>query len=32
MRHAGQWWPLYSGKTLAEALHILATDPVLRPL
>jgi hypothetical protein len=31
MRHTGQWWPLYSGKTLAEALHILETDPVLRP-
>jgi hypothetical protein len=32
MRHTGQWWPMYSGKTLAEALHILETDPVLRPL
>jgi hypothetical protein len=31
MRHTGQWWPVYSGKTLAEALHILETDPVLRP-
>jgi hypothetical protein len=31
MRHTGNWWPLYSGKTLAEALSILATDPVLSP-
>ena len=32
MRHTGTWWPLYSGKTLAEALHIIETDPVLRPV
>jgi len=31
MRHTGQWWPVYRGKTLAEALHILQTDPVLLP-
>ncbi len=31
MRHTGQWWPVYRGKTLAEALHILETDPVLLP-
>jgi len=31
MRHTGQWWPVYSGKTLAEALRILETDPVLYP-
>jgi hypothetical protein len=31
MRHTGQWWQLYTGKPLAEALHIVATDPVLRP-
>lgn len=30
-RHNGTWWPLYAGVTLAEALHILETDPVLRP-
>lgn len=31
MRHTGKWWPLYSGKTLAEALHILETDGILHP-
>jgi hypothetical protein len=31
MRHIGQWWRLHAGKTLAEALHILETDPVLAP-
>src|SRR3954465_16094153 len=34
--HTGQWWPLYQGplyqgKTLAEALDIIGSDPVLRP-
>jgi hypothetical protein len=28
MRHTGTWWPLHSGRTLAEALHIVETDPV----
>jgi hypothetical protein len=32
MRHTGKWWKLHVGKTLAEALEILATDGVLRPL
>jgi hypothetical protein len=32
MRHTGQWWRLYTGVTLAEALHILETDGVLHPL
>lgn len=32
MRHTGTWWPLHSGKTLAEALRIIATDPVLCPV
>ena len=31
MRHTGTWWPLYSGVTLAEALHTLETDQVLHP-
>jgi hypothetical protein len=31
MRHTGQWWPLYQGKTLAEALDIIGSDLVLRP-
>ena len=31
MRHTGQWWPMYSGKKLVESLHILESDPVLRP-
>jgi hypothetical protein len=31
MRHTGQWWPLYHGKTLAEALDIIGSDGVLRP-
>jgi len=30
MRHTGQWWPLHSGVTMAEALHIVATDPALQ--
>ena len=32
MRHTGTWWPLHAGVTFAGALHILETDPVLRPL
>jgi hypothetical protein len=31
MRHTGTWWPLYSGVTLAEALHTLETDQLLHP-
>lgn len=31
MRHTGKWWPLHAGVTLAEALHLLETDPVLYP-
>jgi hypothetical protein len=31
MRHTGTWFHLHSGKTFAEALHILETDPVLFP-
>jgi hypothetical protein len=32
MRHTGKWWRLYAGVTLAEALRILETDEVLRPV
>lgn len=32
MRHTGNWWRLYTGVTLAEALRILETDGVLHPL
>lgn len=32
MRHTGKWWRLHSGKTLAEALHILRTNGILHPL
>ncbi len=32
MRHTGTWWPLRVGVTLAEALRIVETDEVLRPL
>jgi hypothetical protein len=31
MRHTGTWWHLHTGKTLAEALDIIASDGVLRP-
>ena len=31
MRHIGQWWQLHIGVTLAEAFHILTTDPTLYP-
>lgn len=31
MRHTGTWWRLYTGVTLAKALHILETDGVLHP-
>jgi hypothetical protein len=31
MRHTGSWYQLHTGKTLAEALHILETDEVLFP-
>jgi hypothetical protein len=30
-RHTGQWWPLHRSVPLAEALHLIETDPVLRP-
>ena len=32
MRHTGKWWRLYSGVTLAEALHLLESDGVLHPV
>ena len=32
MRHTGKWWLLYSGVTLAEALHLLESDGVLHPV
>ena len=32
MRHTGKWWRLHSGKTLAEALHLLTTNGILHPL
>lgn len=32
MRHTGQWWRLYTGKTLTEALRIIETDNVLHPV
>ena len=31
MRHTGRWWCLRSELTLQEALHMLETEPVLRP-
>ncbi len=31
-RHTGTWWRLYTDKTLVEALRIVETDPVLRPV
>jgi hypothetical protein len=31
MRHTGKWWHLHAGKTLAQALRILATDATLHP-
>jgi len=31
MRHTGQWWPLFQGLTLAEALDKVDGDGVLRP-
>jgi hypothetical protein len=31
MRHTGKWWPLHTGVTFSEALHLLATDEILRP-
>jgi hypothetical protein len=30
-RHTGQWWRVHSAATLDEALHILETEPCLRP-
>jgi hypothetical protein len=32
MRHTGRWWRLHVDVTFAEALRILETDPVLRPV
>ena len=32
MRHNDQWWPLYRGKTLDEALALLIENGVLHPL
>ncbi len=32
MRHTGKWWRLHVDVTLAEALKILETDDVLRPV
>jgi hypothetical protein len=31
MRHTGRWWCLRDGLTLEEALHMVETEPVLRP-
>ena len=30
-RHTGQWWRVHSSATLKEALHLLETEPCLRP-
>lgn len=30
-RHTGQWWRLHSSVTLAEALHLIETEPLLQP-
>ena len=30
MRHTGTWWRLHAGVTLAQALHLVETEPVLR--
>lgn len=32
MRHTGKWWRLHVGVSLVEALRILETDEVLRPV
>ena len=32
MRHTGKWWRLHVGATLVEALRIIETDEVLRPV
>ena len=31
-RHTGQWWRLHSSVTLDEALGLIETEPLLRPL
>ncbi len=31
-RHTGQWWRLHSSVTLEEALRLIETEPLLRPL
>ena len=30
MRHTGAWWPICTGKTLTEALHVIETEDVFR--
>lgn len=30
-RHTGQWWPIYQGMTLTQALESIATDEMLQP-
>jgi hypothetical protein len=30
-RHTGQWWRVHASATLDEALHIVETEPCLRP-
>ncbi len=32
MRHTGQWWRLYTGLTLSEALRTIEEDGHLHPL
>ena len=31
-RHTGQWWPLHFAVTLEEALRLIKSEPVLRPV
>jgi hypothetical protein len=31
-RHTGQYWRLHSCVTLEEALHLIETEPLLRPI
>ncbi len=30
-RHTGQWWRVHQAVTLAEALHLIETQPLLHP-
>ncbi len=32
LRHTGKWWPLHVSVTLEEALRLVETEPLLRPV